>query len=77
MSALRKEIGIDEILARIAELQQAVAELGEDRRPEWYTIQQVADSRGQTARTIQRKIALGEIEVVRRHGRRMIHRDHI
>lgn len=77
MSALRKEIGYHEIMARLDSLQRAIKELSLDARPEWYTVRQVADHRGKSVRTIQRKISAGEIPVTPRHGERMIHRDDI
>lgn len=77
MSALRQEIGYDEVMARLDDLQSSIARLAADNRPEWYTIRQVADHRGKSVRTIQRKIARGEIKVTERHGERMIHRDDI
>ena len=40
MSALRKELGIDEIHDQLAELKLIVTNLAQDRRPEWYTLQQ-------------------------------------
>lgn len=62
-SALGREIGIDEVMAKLDRLQATVASLAVDNRPEWYTIRQVAEKRGKHIRTIQRKIAKGEIGV--------------
>lgn len=77
MSALRQEIGFDEIMLKIDRLQETIAKLAVDQRPEWYSLRQCAEHRGKSLRTIQRKVARGELGVTRRHGERMVHRDDI
>ena len=77
MSALRKELGIDEIHDQLAELKLIVKGLAIDRRPEWYTLQQVADERECSLRAIQRHIAEGKLKAVTRGGKRWVHRDDV
>jgi len=77
MSALRQEIGIDEVMRSLAEIKATLAALQQDNRPEYYSIRQVAEHHGKSVRTIQRYISEGKLPVTERFGERMVHRDDV
>lgn len=68
MSALRTELGIDEIFARLETLTQEVRALKADTGPKYLTVDQVAEMCNKTPRTVARWIAQGRFDV-RRNGK--------
>ena len=65
------------ILDEVREIKEQIKTLQVDRRPEYYTLRQVAEAQGKSLRTIQRKISAGELECVNRNGQRVVHKDNI
>ncbi|WP_156026073.1 helix-turn-helix domain-containing protein [Sulfitobacter sp. 20_GPM-1509m] len=77
MSALRDELRIDELFARIDALTQEVRSLKTQSGPELLTVQQVADMCEKTPRTIARWIADGRFTVKRNGKTPLIPRDEV
>lgn len=77
MSALRDELGIDELFARIDALTQEVRSLKTYSGPELLTVQQVADMCHKTPRTITRWIAEGRFSVQRNGKTPLIPRNEV
>ncbi|WP_372993805.1 helix-turn-helix domain-containing protein [Sulfitobacter sp.] len=59
-AALRKEMGIDEILARLESLTQLVEQMTQQKGPELLTTDQVAEMLDVTPRTVSRWRAQGK-----------------
>lgn len=59
-TALRKEMGIDEILAQLEALTRLVEQMAQQKGPDLLTIKQVADMLNKTPRTIERWRAEGK-----------------
>lgn len=55
-------LGITDLRAEVAALTQLVRDMAKDSRPPFYTVQQFADAKGVSAKTITRRIATGKIE---------------
>jgi hypothetical protein len=72
MSALRDEIGMNEVLAKLDALSSLVERLAAAPQPTFYTVDQVAEMENCSARTISRQIARGERKVTRRGTKPMI-----
>lgn len=65
MSALRDELGINDLIDRLDELTKEVREMKGQRGPDLLTVQQVAAMSGKTPRTISRWIAEGRFNIQR------------
>jgi hypothetical protein len=72
MSALRNEIGIDEVLAKLDALSALVQSMAAAPQPAFYTVDQVAEMENCHPRTITRQISRGERPVTRRGSKPMI-----
>jgi hypothetical protein len=72
MSALRDEMGIDEVLAKLEALSSMVERLAATPQPAFYTVNQVAEMENCSPRTISRRIASGDLPVTRRGSKPMI-----
>jgi hypothetical protein len=72
VSALRTEIGIDEVLAKLDALAARIDTLSNAIQPAFYSVDQVAEMEGCHPRTISRQIARGERPVTRRGSKPMI-----
>ncbi|MEO1538515.1 MAG: helix-turn-helix domain-containing protein [Pseudomonadota bacterium] len=77
MSALAKEIGMDQVMRELRMLSNKVDRLAANKQPEFLTLGQVADMRGVCLRTVQRQVEKGEIETCRRYGQRVVRRDDV
>jgi excisionase family DNA binding protein len=77
MSALRDELGIDELFARIDALTEEVRALKTYTGPELFTVYQAAEMCGKTPRTIARWIKDGKFTVQRNGKTPLIPRDEI
>lgn len=77
MSALRKELGYDEILGEVRELKALVKQFTQNSGPRFYTIDQVAEAWGVSTKTIRRRMDEGELPFVRKGGRKLVKREDV
>jgi hypothetical protein len=72
MSALRDELGMNDVLAKLDALTSLVQRMAAAPHPAFYTVDQVAEMENCHPRTISRQIARGERPVTRRGSKPMI-----